>query len=152
LLTIVCDIFKFALIPVACPLKGQVRRVCAPHPNCMSSCLQEVSTCTEFCSINGCGCPISKVLNNHHNECVSPSECPGKGCDVVINLIYLENTNISCCTEMYIPAPYVLPSRIDGIFFNFPAAVQGKISYSCQISIWLTTTMIRYGSMIFYIQ
>ncbi|XP_065890776.1 uncharacterized protein [Dysidea avara] len=59
-----------------CPLKGQVRRICAPPPNCMSTCKQEVSTCTGFCSINGCGCPISKVLNNHRNECISLSQCP----------------------------------------------------------------------------
>ena len=65
---------------LACPLKGQVRRICAPHPNCMSTCSREVFTCTEFCSINDCGCPISKVMNNHRNECVSLSECPGKDC------------------------------------------------------------------------
>ena len=86
--------------PVACPLSSQVRRVCAPHPNCMSTCSQEVSVCTEFCSINDCGCPISKVLNNHHNECVSLSECPGKDCDYCHR--YLIHTIICFFLQLYV--------------------------------------------------
>ena len=62
----------------ACPIKGQVRKECASHPDCHQTCNTTGSVvCPRVCIVNGCECPDGTVIDEDKNECVPPSNCEG---------------------------------------------------------------------------
>ena len=61
-----------------CPIEGQVRTECAPHPSCHRACNSTGNEiCFLSCSINGCVCPNGTVIDWDQNRCVTPNECKG---------------------------------------------------------------------------
>ena len=61
-----------------CPIKGQVRRKCASHPDCHRTCnITGPVACPRICIANGCECPNGTIIDEATNECVAPSECKG---------------------------------------------------------------------------
>ena len=61
-----------------CPIKGQVRRECASHPDCHQTCnTTGPVVCPRICIVNGCECPDGTVIDEYKNECVTPNECEG---------------------------------------------------------------------------
>lgn len=73
----------------ACPIKGQIRRECASHPDCHRACgsLGPVA-CPRVCIPDGCECPPGTVIDRTKNECVPPSEC--EECQsTYVNITYL---------------------------------------------------------------
>ena len=65
----------------ACPIKGQIRKSCAPHSSCMKKCnaTEGDGPCLTVCVVDGCVCPDGTVINEEINECVTPSQCTLKG-------------------------------------------------------------------------
>ena len=64
----------------ACPVKGQVRKECAAHPDCHRTCNNThdpTIVCPLVCIVNGCECPEGTVIDEARNECVTPKECKG---------------------------------------------------------------------------
>ena len=62
----------------ACPIKGQIRKECASHPNCHQACSSTDSIiCPLVCIVNGCECPPGTVIDWDKNECVYPNQCEG---------------------------------------------------------------------------
>ena len=62
----------------ACPIKGQIRKRCADHPDCHRTCNSTGSTvCPLICIPNGCQCPPGTVIDEDKQECVDPYECEG---------------------------------------------------------------------------
>ena len=70
-----------------CPIKGQIRKECAAHPNCVKTCNNtgELLVCQEECIINGCECPDGTVIDMDKNECVELGECPGMCVSYIIS-------------------------------------------------------------------
>ena len=65
----------------ACPIKGQIKVECAPHPSCQLACNSTGNeVCPLSCQINGCVCPNGTVIDWEKNQCVTPNECRGKHC------------------------------------------------------------------------
>ena len=61
-----------------CPVRGQIRRECASHPNCHPTCNNtRPLACPRICIPNGCECPSGTVIDETSNECVAPNECEG---------------------------------------------------------------------------
>ena len=67
------------LLVTACPIEGQVRRECAPHPSCHQACNSTGNeVCILSCIVNGCVCPNETVIDWSTNQCVAPNECEGR--------------------------------------------------------------------------
>lgn len=63
---------------VACPIRGQIRVECAPHPSCHLKCNNTGSgPCPYVCIVNGCVCPRGTVIDEDRNACVPPRLCKG---------------------------------------------------------------------------
>ena len=62
-----------------CPIKEQIRKECASHPNCTITCTNtdKPVDCPEGCIFIGCECPNGTVVDEEKDACVPPSECPG---------------------------------------------------------------------------
>ena len=72
--------FVTYVFTTACPIKGQIRKSCAPDPSCMAKCnsSDDNGPCLELCVVNGYVCPNGTIIiNEKTNECVAPDECPG---------------------------------------------------------------------------
>ena len=67
-----------SLVPV-CPIKEQIRKECALHPNCTRTCsnVNKSVDCPDVCIFNGCECPNGTVADKKNMECIPQSECPG---------------------------------------------------------------------------
>ena len=66
------------ILITACPVKGQIRRECASHPDCHKTCNTTGPVpCPLVCIVNGCECPRGTVIDEAINECVAPRECTG---------------------------------------------------------------------------
>ena len=63
---------------VGCPVKGQIRKECAAHPDCHRTCNSTGNaSCPQICIVNGCECPFGTIINEEKNECVRPRDCKG---------------------------------------------------------------------------
>ena len=70
---------EFNLNYIACPVQGQIRRLCASHPRCHRTCNNiGPIACPRVCIINGCECPLGTVIDEATNKCVRPKECKGE--------------------------------------------------------------------------
>ena len=71
---------KIIIILIAvCPVKGQIRKECASHPDCHRTCynVTDPIVCPAVCIVKGCECPEGTVIDKEKNECVTPNECKG---------------------------------------------------------------------------
>jgi len=59
-------------------VQGQVKRDCAAHPSCATTCINRLTPrpCLAVCVAGGCECPTGTVIDQESNRCVSPNECP----------------------------------------------------------------------------
>ena len=63
---------------IACPIKGQIRKECASHPDCHQACnTTEPTVCPAVCIVNGCECPNGTVIDETIKQCIASSECKG---------------------------------------------------------------------------
>ena len=72
-------VITWSVLITACPIKGQIRKECASHPNCHGTCnTTEPLPCPFVCVVNGCECPEGTIIDEDKNECVTPNECEGR--------------------------------------------------------------------------
>ena len=70
-----CHQVFFIFAYIGCPVKGQVRRLCASDPSCHRTCTSGILPCPLICIVGGCECPKGTVINEDLNMCVTLDKC-----------------------------------------------------------------------------